>query len=54
MIAGYSTIYVAVQNDGTNSILVFAPGSHGNVAPRQVISGSNTDLNFVEVLGLKE
>jgi sugar lactone lactonase YvrE len=47
------TIYVAVQNDGT-SILVFAPGSNGNVAPRQVISGSNTELNFVEVLGLRE
>lgn len=47
-------IFVAVQNDTVNSILVFPPGANGNVPPIQVITGSNTGLSPVAELALQE
>jgi hypothetical protein len=37
-------LYVA--RGDTNQILVFAPGSNGDVAPRRIIEGSRTKLNW--------
>lgn len=47
-------IYVAVQNDSAFSILAFAPGSNGNVAPVRAISGSSTQLSWIAQLALRE
>jgi len=48
------TIFVAVQNESVNSILVFAPRANGNVSPIQDISGSKTGLSPVSELALSD
>ncbi len=49
-------IFVAASSTTTqvDEILVFAKGSRGNVAPIQVISGSNTGIDRISELGLRE
>ncbi|MBV9646716.1 MAG: hypothetical protein JO043_04555 [Candidatus Eremiobacteraeota bacterium] len=55
--SGYGALSIAVAKDGTifvgvenaqqvSSILVFAAGSNGNVAPIRVISGQNTGIDW--------
>jgi hypothetical protein len=50
---GSDNIYVANAGHGERSrgsVLVFAAGAHGNVAPIRVIGGSNTRLDFPSAL----
>jgi hypothetical protein len=47
------SIFVGVQYDtNVSSILVFAAGSNGNVAPEHVITGAKTGLDWVAELGI--
>ncbi|MGA7353974.1 MAG: hypothetical protein WA431_13115 [Candidatus Cybelea sp.] len=53
-VAKNGKIFVGIQNYAatSSSILVFAAGSNGNVAPIQVITGSNTGLDSIEELSV--
>lgn len=48
-------IFVGVQYDtGASSILEFAAGSNGNVAPERIVTGSNTGLDWISEMGVFE
>lgn len=48
-------IFVGVQYDtSASSILEFAAGSNGNVAPQRIVTGSNTGLSWISEMGVLE